>query len=403
MSEWIQQHLSRRPLWMNALMVFCLYMAFVYSPFDLFLKPVAVDEEVWFGIRVHGSAAKLLAVPHWAIYAAGAYGFWQLRPWMWPWASIYVGQVAFAFFVWPLLYVGGFGGFLSGVVGGGLFSLLARRLWQTREFFQGAPTPLAERYGGGTAVVTGASAGIGAAFARSLAEHGLDLLLVARRKERLDELASALEKQHGVSVSVAALDLAEPSGQQALIDATDGMDVSVLVNNAGVGYSGRFDRQDPERLNALVQLNCAAPTALTAALLPRMRERGRGAVIFTGSVAGRQPLPLHALYAASKAFDNLLGEALWGELRGTGIDVLVLQPGTTDTEFQAVAGEIPHSGETPDEVVETALGSLGHRPSVVSSWFAWLRTNAGTRLLPRSWLVLMAERVMEGRTPDHLR
>ncbi|MDJ0789554.1 MAG: SDR family NAD(P)-dependent oxidoreductase [Myxococcota bacterium] len=403
MLDWIQLHFARRPMWMNALMLFCLYMAFIYSPFDLFVKPVAVDEEVWFGVRFHGSAAKLLAVPHWAIYAAGAYGFWQLRSWMWPWASIYAGQVAIAFFVWPLLYVGGFGGFVSAIVGGGLFALLTRRLWNTREFFQGDQAPLAERYGGGTAVVTGASAGIGAAFARALAEHGLDLLLVARRKERLDELAGALEKQHGVSVSVAALDLAAPAGQQALIDATEDLDVSMLVNNAGVGYSGRFDGQDPERLFALVQLNCAAPLALTAALLPRLRERGRGAVIFTGSVAGKQPLPLHAAYAASKAFDNLLGEALWGELQGTGVDVLVLEPGTTDTEFQDVAGEIPHSGQTADEVVETALRSLGHRPSVVSGWFAWLRTNAGTRLLPRSWLVLVAKRVMERQTPDHLR
>ena len=153
----------------------------------------------------------------------------------------------------------------------------------------------------------------------------------------------------------------------------------------------------------MVQLNCAAPVALTAATLPKLRARGRGAVIFTGSVAGCQPLPLHALYAATKSFDNLLGEALWGELRGTGVDVLVLEPGSTETEFQAAAGEIAHEGERPDKVVRVALRALGQQPSVVSGVLNWLSANAATRLAPRSLLALAAKGVMARQTPEEMR
>jgi len=175
------------------------------------------------------------------------------------------------------------------------------------------------------------------------------------------------------------------------------------VNNAGVGYVGRFDKQTPERLTAMVQLNCVAPVALTAALLPGFRARGRGAVIFTGSVAGCQPLPLHALYAATKSFDNLLGEALWAELRGTGIDVLALAPGSTDTEFAEVAGEVAHRGESAEKVVRVALRALGEQPSVISGAFNWLRANLAYRLLPRSVLALVAKSVVARQVPDAMR
>jgi short-subunit dehydrogenase len=152
-----------------------------------------------------------------------------------------------------------------------------------------------------------------------------------------------------------------------------------------------------------VQLNCAAPVALTAAVLPKLRARGRGAVIFVGSVSGAQPLPLHALYAATKSFDNLLAEGLWGELHGSGVDVLALEPGATETEFQRAAGQHAHAGEPADKVVRVALRALGRQPSVVSGFYNWLRANVGARLLPRSLLALLAKRVMAGQTPEHLR
>jgi short-subunit dehydrogenase len=149
----------------------------------------------------------------------------------------------------------------------------------------------------------------------------------------------------------------------------------------------------------MVQVNCVAPVVLARALIPPMIERGRGAVVFTGSVAGCQPLPLHALYAATKSFDNLLGEALWAEYRGTGVDCLALLPGPTETEFQALAGELPHPGEPPEQVVATALDALGRQPSVISGWLNWLRANAAMRLAPRTLLALAAKRVFSAMVP----
>ena len=142
---------------------------------------------------------------------------------------------------------------------------------------------------------------------------------------------------------------------------------------------------------------------LTRRLVPSMIDRGRGAVVITGSVAGRQPLPLHGVYSATKSFDLLFGESLFVELRDQGIDVLVLEPGSTATEFQEVAGEIAHEGEPPQDVVRVALDALGRQPSVVSGWWNWLRANAATRLAPRPFVAFMARDVVAQQTPEELR
>jgi uncharacterized protein len=402
MREWIQHQWRRRPWWMNAMLLFCAYMALLYVPWDLFVKPMGLDEEVWFGVRFHGWAAKLLEIPHWFVYAAGLVGFWGMRRWMHPWAAVYAAQMTIAMLVWPLLYVEGDKRFVLSVVSGAVFGVVPFVLWRARGRFQPPRGSLRERYGD-WALVTGASAGIGVEFARAFARDGISVLLAARRADRLAVLADELAKQHGVEARAVACDLATPEGVQQCLAATEGLDLAILVNNAGVGYSGRFDQQSPERLAAMVQLNCAAPVALTAAILPRLRARGRGAVLFTGSVAGAQPLPLHALYAATKSFDNLLAEGLWGELRGSGVDVLVLEPGSTETEFQDAAGEIPHAGESAEKVVRVALHALGQQPSVVSGLLNWLRANAAARLAPRSLLTLVAKDVMARQTPDAMR
>ena len=153
----------------------------------------------------------------------------------------------------------------------------------------------------------------------------------------------------------------------------------------------------------MVQVNCVAPVVLTAKLLPRLLERGRGAIVITGSVAGRQPIPLHGVYSATKAFDLLFGEALAVELRDRGIDVLVLEPGPTESEFQAVANEIAHWGEPAEDVVELALRSLGRQPAVVSGWWNWLRGNLAARLGPRALTGYVARDVMAVQTPEDLR
>src|SRR5262249_55635233 len=130
-----------------------------------------------------------------------------------------------------------------------------------------------------------------------------------------------------------------------------------------------------------------------------------GAILITGSVAGRQPLPMHALYSATKGFELLLGEAIWAEVKDRGVDVLVVQPGPVATEFEMVAGEArqdPSAHESPQSVVETALDALGKQPSVVSGWFNWIRANVH-RVLPRTVVVCAAGDVMEAQTPVAMR
>jgi short-subunit dehydrogenase len=398
--DWLSDFFAGRPGWINALMVFCAFMAFVYVPWDFLWKPVDGDQEVWLGVMFTGWGAKLTEPLHWAIYAAGFYGFYRMRAWMWPWAAVYAGSVAFGMVVWPILHHQSFGWLLA-VLGLAAFGAVARALWQAEPLFGEERVPMRERYGE-WALVTGASAGIGEAFARALAREGMSVVLSARRGDRLAALASELEKAFSVQTRIVEEDLANAEGAERVARAVSDLPVAVLVNNAGFGAAGRFDRLQTERLRDMVTVNCVAPMVLARRLVPRMQERGRGAVIFTGSVAGRQPLPLHGVYAATKAFDQLLGEALYVEQRRYGIDVLVVEPGSTETEFHGVAGELPHAGEAPEAVVETALEALGRQPSVVSGWYNWLRANAAQRLAPRSLAVHLAHEYTRRQTPEEL-
>jgi len=401
MLEWLRERLLARPWWLNVLLLFCVYMSVVYVPWDLFLKPVTHDEEVWFGIRLTGWAAKLATPLHWAVYGAGAYGLWRMRPWFWPWGSLYVAQIAVGTWIWSVRYIENEWGWLLGVTGCLLLGALAYALWRARPRFRRTKGQLRERYGE-WALITGASAGIGAELARALAREGISCVLTARREERLRVLAHEIETKWGVRTRTVAVDLATIEGPDLLAKAVVDLPVSIVVNNAGSGYAGRFEKLDAKRLREMVLLNCVTPVVLTRRLLPALRERGRGAVLFTGSVAGRQPLPLHAVYSATKGFNLLLGEALWAELRGSGIAVLVIEPGSTATEFQEVAGELPHPGVSPARVVADALAALGQQPSVISGWFNWLRAQT-VRVVPRSLAVLVAERVIRAQTPLAMR
>ena len=402
MRNWLRDVFRDRPTWMNALMVFCAFMTFVYLPWDLFWKPVAEDHEVWFGILFTGMGAKVMAIPHWFVYGAGLYGFLSRRSWMSFWGTAYLAQVAFSMWIWPIVNYGGLTGWAVGVIAAVPFVLLALAMWNAKDYFNAPRSSLRERYGG-WGLVTGASAGIGVEFARALAREGMSVVLTARRGERLHELADELATRHGVETRVVVADLSKPAGADEVADAVEDLNIGLLVNNAGLGYAGRFDGQESERVSGLVQVNCNAPVVLTSRLLPNMIERGRGAVIIVGSVAGRQPLPLHAVYSATKAFDLLFGEALYVELRERGVDALVLEPGLTATEFQERAGETSRGGETPAAVVEVALDALGRQPSVVSGWLNWLRANAVARLLPRPMVAYIARDVVAENTPPDLR
>lgn len=401
MREWLYDIFRERPWWMSATMVFCAFMAFIYMPWDIFVKPVDQDSEVWFGILFKGYWAKLFAIPHWFVYAAGVYGFRRRRPWMGFWATAYIAQVAFGMYLWTALSTGGFSGIFVGLFPALPFAGLAYAFWNSREHFEPANLNLVTRYGE-WALITGASSGIGTSLAREIAAEGMNVVLSARREERLLALAGDLERDFGIKTRVVAADLAERSGQAALLDGVEDLDIGLLVNNAGLGYAGRFDLLDGEQLRRLVSVNCEAPLVLTHALVQGMRDRGRGGVFFTGSIAGRIPLPLHAVYSATKAFDQFLGEALWGELRASNIDVVVLEPGSTETEFQQVAGEIAHSGQSADEVARIGLAALGQQPSVIAGWFNWIQVNAASRLLTRPISAHVARTVMAKQTPEDL-
>jgi short-subunit dehydrogenase len=304
--------------------------------------------------------------------------------------------------VWNIGHLGfSLTGWLVGIIGAAPFALLSMALADAREHFSDVQKPMRVRYGE-WAVVTGASSGLGVEFARALARDGMSCVLSARRRDRLEELAAELESRHRISTRVVVADLADPDGPEQLARACEDIEVGVLINNAGLGYRGRLEKQDVSRLRDLVAVNCTAPLVLTSRLLVGMRERRRGAVIITGSVAGRQPLPLHAVYSATKAFDLHLGEALYTELRETGVDVLVLEPGTTDTEFQRVAGELPHPGDSPADVVQVAISAVGRHPTVIAGWWNWLRANLATRIAPRSMVAYLARDKMREHTPDEM-
>jgi uncharacterized protein len=190
------------------------------------------------------------------------------------------------------------------------------------------------------ALVTGASAGIGAELARELARHGHDLVLAARRTAPMQALAAELATATGAAATVIAADLAKPgaAGMLAHDIAGRGLAIDVLVNNAGFGAAGRFDRIDPARLSELLQVNVVALSELTRLMLPGMIARGHGRIMLVASIAGFQPGPRMAAYFASKAYVLSLGEALAYELRGTGVSVTTLCPGATATAFFAIAG-----------------------------------------------------------------
>lgn len=227
-----------------------------------------------------------------------------------------------------------------------------------------AKRAVARPSGARRALVTGASAGIGLAFAERLAREHYDLILVARNAERLAALAQGLRQRHGIAAEPLSADLTDSSELRVVEQVIAGdQQLELLVNNAGFGTVGPFVRLDPDREEAEVKLNVLALTRLTRAALPGMVARHRGAIINVSSLAALQPTPFNATYAATKAFVNSFTEALHEELRGTGVQVQALCPGFTRTEFQERAGiDTSHVPSfvwmTPDAVVAASLAAL---------------------------------------------
>jgi short-subunit dehydrogenase len=255
---------------------------------------------------------------------------------------------------------------------------------------------------GDWALVTGASAGIGMAFARRLATQGINLVLVARRAPRLQALADELARDHRIQTRVVAEDLERDGAIERIEAGVADLHIGILINNAGFSMVGRFDRVPREKVLGMVRVNCLAVAALAHAFLPGMRARRRGAVVIVSSAAAYQPLGYAATYAATKAFDLMLAEALWAENRDAGVDVLALSPGPVETEFQTVAGETAHPGATPESVVEVAFAALGKKPSVVAGGFNKVRAWT-VRFAPRAQVARLAMGVMRGHVPEALR
>ncbi|SDD04723.1 SDR family NAD(P)-dependent oxidoreductase [Auraticoccus monumenti] len=225
-----------------------------------------------------------------------------------------------------------------------------------------------------TVLVTGASAGLGAEFARQLAARGSDLVLVARRADRLQALATQLQEQHGTTVAAVPMDLAAPDVARRLQTelARRQVEVTSVVNNAGFASTGLFHETELADLSAEVAVDVTSVVEISHAFMPRLRERGDGFLLNVASMAAYQADPRMAVYGASKAFVLSLTEALWYEARGTGLRVLALSPGATETEFFDVAGDGADGGTRrmpADAVVATALTALERRnppPSVIA-------------------------------------
>jgi short-subunit dehydrogenase len=243
-------------------------------------------------------------------------------------------------------------------------------------------------YAGKTALITGASSGIGAAFANALAARGAHLVLVARSADKLNALAADLRSRHHVDIDIINMDLAREEAaaeiQRQLRQRNQR--VSVLVNNAGFSTNGAFETISASLDHQQIMLNVAAVVSLTHACIPEMLEQGEGSVINVGSTTSFYPLPQQAVYAASKAFVLSFSEALWVEYRQRGIRVLALCPGATDTAFFNTMGrDVILKKHTPEKVVEVALSALErNRHYVIPGLRNMLESALLPRLLPRS-------------------
>lgn len=254
---------------------------------------------------------------------------------------------------------------------------------------------------GRTALITGASSGLGAEFAARLAGRGSDLVLVARRQEALERLAARLRTEHGVRVDTIAMDLARPGVGHELHAALDGrgIEISTLINNAGFATYSAFTDEDAARIAAEIQLNVAALVDLSHAFLPSLLAAGSGALVNVASTAAFQPLPRMAVYGASKAFVLSFTQALAFENRASGVKILALCPGATRTEFFDVVGTeaaAVGSYQSASQVISTALRALDKRRTP-----AYIVSGAGNRIssslagiAPRRLSTAMAGRML---------
>jgi short-subunit dehydrogenase len=253
-----------------------------------------------------------------------------------------------------------------------------------------------------TTLITGASSGIGAAFARKLAALGRNVLLVSRSEDKLIALCNELGRLTSIRAQYVALDLKQPDAAAQLFEETQKreLEIDMLINNAGFGSMGDFAKLDLNRELEMLQLNITALVDLTHRFVLPMRERKRGTIINVASTAAFQAVPYMATYAATKAFVLSFSEALWDENRAHGVHVMALCPGVTETNFfEAASIDRPpmRTIQTAEEVVEAALRGLSRQKSVViSGWTNWLTVEA-ERFVPRSTVTKVAGKALRSR------
>jgi short-subunit dehydrogenase len=244
------------------------------------------------------------------------------------------------------------------------------------------------------ALVTGASAGIGVALARELAKAGANLVLTARRTDRMEVLAAEL-RASGVEVRIVAADLNEPAAPAAIHKATADLDIDILINNAGLGQFGPFSECGLEQELSQVRVNCEAMVHLTRLYLPAMVERKRGWVMIVSSLASYQPLPYLATYAATKAFDRFFSEALAAEVAGKGIHVTALCPGPTDSEFFVVSRAGAISGkkrQSAEQVAERGVRALARGKRTIIPYLGGKAIGVISWLMPNQLVTYFVER-----------
>jgi hypothetical protein len=258
-------------------------------------------------------------------------------------------------------------------------------------------------YRDSTVLVTGASAGLGVEFANQLAARGANLILVARRLDRMDALAATLRSRHGVTVTTIAADLSTPTAGADLVKKVTklGLPVHSLINNAGFGTHNPFGDEKAEQIHAEVALNVATVVDLTKAFWPELLSHGTGVLVNVASSAGFQPVPRMAVYGATKAFVLSFTEALWFEAKGSGLKVLALCPGATETEFFDTSGPGARIGRAvgPEPVIRLALSTLDRRnpPPTVIHGFTNRAQIFGERLISRRLLVNAAGAITRER------
>jgi len=255
-----------------------------------------------------------------------------------------------------------------------------------------------------TTLITGASSGIGEAFARKLAALGRNVFLVARSEDKLIALCNELGRTNSVRAQYLALDLSKTESPHQLFAETEkrGLNVDLLINNAGFGALGDFSTLDLNRQLNMIDLNVKALVELTYRFLQPMLQQKQGAIVNVASTAGFQPVPYMSIYAATKSFILNFSEALWEENRRHGVHVMALCPGVTETNFfEASQMQRPpmRIGQTPEDVVEAAVRGLARKKSlVISGWTNFLMVES-ERVVPRSLITRVAGRALRPK-PD---